>query len=208
MQYINIFYLLIQTILVEGHACRIDRGNAFKNTILVIGDDIAYGKGDPTRIYNVPGVAGKLAKFLSKEPIKQSWNIYNCGVVGSTSSDWLPLSKTTANFSLFDRVFSIKKYNDAQIILLFIGYNDVRKGIDVEQCIQNIKDIVRVLVDMGKEVYLCPVMNQFDHLEGDLYGENIKLNDFIIQFCADVSQLLYSNKTKYTPWTCLLYSEF
>jgi lysophospholipase L1-like esterase len=192
LYYIELIRLALHLLLVDGRASKINRGPAFRNTLVILGDDIAYGIGDTKNIFQVPGLASKLKTILEKTPnIKQTWDIYNCGVPNSTSRDWLPSSeKKTADMTLFERVFQVKKYQDAKIVILMVGYNDGRNAsiIKPHETLDNIASICKVLLNMGKEVYVCPILNHADHKLGDLYGDNLERNELIISYCSNESR--------------------
>jgi hypothetical protein len=199
--YFELIRLALHLLLVDGRASKINRGPAFRNTMVILGDDVAYGMGDTKNIFQIPGIASKLKLILEKTPnIKQTWDIYNCGVPNSTSRDWLPTSeKKTSDTTLFERVFQVKKYQDAKIVILLVGYNDGRHAsvIRPHETLDNIASISKVLLNMGKEVYVCPILNHADHKLGDLYGDNLERNELIISYCSNESRYLLCNEIQF-----------
>lgn len=116
----------MNNIFIRKRGARVERGPKFQNSIAVIGDDVAFGIGDSSMIFEAPGISGKLATEISRSKnIRQSWNIYNYGYRNSSAMDWLPGSYKgkEAAVNLFESTFS---RHDPQIVLILLGYNDSR----------------------------------------------------------------------------------
>ena len=108
---------------INVNMATVDRGKAFNNKILILGDDFAAGVGDKQEFYKVQGITGHLQMELARlHEIKQTWRIYNLGVPGSTSQDWL-----LKPGSLLDKVLKNKEYNDCKIVILMLGLVDCKK---------------------------------------------------------------------------------
>lgn len=127
------------------------RSNNFHNSILVIGDDFAYGTGDAPKIGRPKGITNYLQqKFSNTSKIKQNWVISNEGKPQSTSSDWLPQSErsesTSTNLAYFEKLND--KIVSASIVILSVGFNDVC----TENALTNIFKICKVLCQMEKRV--------------------------------------------------------
>ncbi|KAI8924342.1 SGNH hydrolase-type esterase domain-containing protein [Entophlyctis helioformis] len=183
--------------------------NGFSNAILILGDDTAAGVGDTAaNIGAIPGLARHLQYALFKEAkIKQTWHIYSCGVAGSTSNDWLPTRKrrlgqeASQGQTHFERVFAKEKYTAAQVVILLLGFQDGRseakggKEISPEQTVGNISAICKVLLSMGKTVFLCPVPTYGDESVSDaLLEQNMRRNEMIQEYIGhgDKDRLLFA----------------
>ncbi|KAL5039598.1 hypothetical protein RTP6_006739 [Batrachochytrium dendrobatidis] len=186
-------YSLLAVWVAYGSSAMVHRGGNFDNTLIIIGDDFAAGVGDNPNLGNIPGLARFLARELAKESrIKQTWSIFNCGVKGSTSFQWLPSSEQTASQkhpTHFERLFEKPKYARAQVVILLVGFNDSRSamttGVEIspEQTIGNIHSICKALQDMGKDVYVCPVANTGDSNVSDaVLEQNMRLNTMILEY--------------------------
>ncbi|KAJ1330149.1 hypothetical protein BSLG_009679 [Batrachochytrium salamandrivorans] len=173
--------------ITATRASTVHRGGAMDNTLLIIGDDFAAGVGDSATLGSVPGLARFLARELTKESkIKQTWSIFNCGIKDSTSADWLPLSEKDSSQTeptYFEKLFEKPKYAKAQVIILMVGFNDSR-----------IKDFTRTdhgqhtwhlqsPGNMGKDVFVCPVVNTGDSfVSDDLIEKNMRRNEMIFEY--------------------------
>ncbi|KAH6583264.1 hypothetical protein BASA60_001536 [Batrachochytrium salamandrivorans] len=190
-----LLYSYITTYVAYGSAATVHRGGAMDNTLLIIGDDFAAGVGDSATLGSVPGLARFLARELTKESkIKQTWSIFNCGIKDSTSADWLPLSEKDSSQTeptYFEKLFEKPKYAKAQVIILMVGFNDSRiksesttqLEISPEQTMANIHGICKVLGNMGKDVFVCPVVNTGDSfVSDDLIEKNMRRNEMIFEY--------------------------
>jgi lysophospholipase L1-like esterase len=153
---------------------------------MIIGDDFAYGVGDEHKFYETPGIARYLAQLLQKSHVRQTWDIYNFGIPGTTSFSWLPCDKSN-NYEKtnFDKVFNSKYNQHVQIVIILLGFSDGRQQIEPQVTFENLQKITDTLVRMGISYYVCPVANHADHLaamqDWDLYHNNTVLNDLIIE---------------------------
>eukprot|EP00842_Homolaphlyctis_polyrhiza_P006818 jgi/Hompol1/725/HPOL_005397-RA len=87
----------------------------------------------------------------------------------------------------FESVFSNPKYQDAHIIILLLGFNDSRlpsPGISPEQTVANIHAICKVLGNMQKTVFVCPIANAGDdtHADSELLEQNMRRNEMILEY--------------------------
>ncbi|KAI8895491.1 hypothetical protein BC833DRAFT_159147 [Globomyces pollinis-pini] len=181
--YYDFIIIFLNVLFLKGNPTIVNRGPIFNNKIVIIGDDIAAGVGDIDALLHIKGIASPLALQLRKNTrIKQTWRIYSCGVVGSTSEEWLPTSeKKNDKTTHFETVFNNPKYADAKIVIIFLGFNDERNGsLSADDTYENIVAISKVLTNMGKPVYICPVPTHADHLVSDeLYGNNLRRNELL-----------------------------
>ena len=100
----------IHTFLLFCSYTKIDRGNDFNNSILVMGDDIAHGSGDKVLLGQSQGFCKHLKNRLeSRDQIRQTWRIYHLGMPKSTSLDWLPTSHKKV--SSMERVWIVNPFN-------------------------------------------------------------------------------------------------
>ena len=113
-------------------------------TLLVVGDDIAFGYGD--NLKSCLGIHGYLPTYLLKErKLRTNWKIFNVGYHGSSSRDWIPGSKSGYFVKLKSRIID----NNSTIVLLFIGSNDDIHGISKQESIHNLKVICKELEEIG-----------------------------------------------------------
>ncbi|KAI9351497.1 SGNH hydrolase-type esterase domain-containing protein [Obelidium mucronatum] len=194
---INVWYLALLTWLNQTFFCSTpfcsSRYGKFVHQLVVIGDDFAYGSGDVQRLGSPPGLAKHLCNKIMKErKVKHVWEFFNCGIVGSTSRDWLPrsqLTKDAVSKGYFDKVFSNKRTEKAEIVIIMVGFNDARtnESISPEETIQNITSICRVLRNLGKDVYLCTICTYGDakHLSASHIEGNLRRNEGILSFLKD-----------------------
>ncbi|KND01771.1 uncharacterized protein SPPG_03563 [Spizellomyces punctatus DAOM BR117] len=159
----------------------------YKNKIVIIGDDFAFGYGDFVTSAGVPGLAGHLKRVLQSDryKLRQSWIIYNCGVIGSTSADWLPKSAKEANSpkTQFEKVFDNPTYADADAVVLLVGFNDSRSqpALSAEDTVHNISAICRVLRNMGKDIWVCSIPNNGEEAKGDAaLEESMRRNEILL----------------------------
>ncbi|KAJ3298110.1 hypothetical protein HDU79_000512 [Rhizoclosmatium sp. JEL0117] len=109
------------------------RYGKFSHQIVVIGDEIAYGVGDTSRLGAPPGLAKHLCqKLMNEAKVKHIWEIYNQGKSRSTSRDWLPRSERkdgSDSKGYFESVFSNKKTEQAEVVIIMLGFNDASKEV-------------------------------------------------------------------------------
>jgi hypothetical protein len=68
----------------------------------VIGDDVAAGVGDFIDFSSAIGIVKYIARRMNgMSKIRQTWSLYNYGVPGSSSRDWLPLSEKVFRICVF-----------------------------------------------------------------------------------------------------------
>ncbi|KAJ3292817.1 hypothetical protein HK104_004992 [Borealophlyctis nickersoniae] len=164
----------------------------YKNDIVIIGDDFAFGYGDYITLGDLPGLASHLRRALRRQKnLRQSWIIHNCGENMSTSADWLPTSLKSSDMKKkthFEKVFSNPRYLAAEIVLILLGFHDGRArpgrpAISPEETVQNIVGIVKVLRNMEKEVWICPVATNNDKAHGDRFvEENLQRNVMLLEW--------------------------
>ncbi|KAJ2996106.1 hypothetical protein HDV02_000159 [Globomyces sp. JEL0801] len=192
--YYDFIIIFLNVLFLKGNPTIVNRGPIFNNKIVIIGDDIAAGVGDIDALLHIKGIASPLALQLRKNTrIKQTWRIYSCGVVGSTSEEWLPTSeKKNDKTTHFETVFNNPKYADAKIVIIFLGFNDERNGsLSADDTYENIVAISKVLTNMGKPVYICPVPTHADHLVSDeLYGNNLRRNELLDLYTDNETRLV------------------
>ncbi|KAJ3074254.1 hypothetical protein HDU99_001768, partial [Rhizoclosmatium hyalinum] len=167
------------------------RYGKFSHQIVVIGDEIAYGVGDTSRLGAPPGLAKHLCqKLMNEAKVKHIWEIYNQGKSGSTSRDWLPRSERkdgSDSKGYFESVFSNKKTEQAEVVIIMLGFNDARvtaNPISPAESVQNISSICRVLRNLGKDVYLCTISTYGDKVvltEAQTEG-NVVRNEGILEY--------------------------
>ena len=187
------FWLMLVVWISKGVGAAVHRPGPFTNTIVIIGDDWAAGRGDTPTIGSVPGLAGHLKTQLTNEfKVKQTWRIYNCGQNGSTSTDWLPTSeKQEPQMTLFERVFSNSKYSDAQVVFLLVGSNDAL--LSPEQTMANIHSICKVLSNMDKTIFVCPIANWGNDKHSDaLIEANMRRNEMIVEYTSRKSDHVFA----------------
>ena len=107
-----------------------NRGNAskFNNQLVVIGDDFAAGEGDGFDFARATGIVKYMGmKLASMSKIRQNWNLYNYGVRGTTTRDWLPVSEKVPELYNSGIQFSHHHFNYQQscgsIILIWLWPN-------------------------------------------------------------------------------------
>jgi hypothetical protein len=123
-----IFVAFMNRIFLNSRPCKIDRGKHFSNGITIIGDDTAFGVGDTSLFFQIPGLASQFQQEMSRSRIiKQTWNIYNAAHQNSTSKQWLPTSHTKeCEYSFFEETFTKQHFLDSQIVIILLGFNDAR----------------------------------------------------------------------------------
>ncbi|KAJ3007242.1 UNVERIFIED_CONTAM: hypothetical protein HDU68_003620, partial [Siphonaria sp. JEL0065] len=196
---VNVWYIALivwinQTFFCSSPFCS-SRYGKFSHQLVVIGDDFAYGYGDSNhRLGSPPGLAKHLCNKIMKErKVKHVWELFNQGIVGSTSRDWLPRSELkdgAKSKGLFDKVFSNKRMEKAEVVIVMVGCNDARTTTDPispEETVQNITSICRVLRNLGKDVYLCTICTYGDKktLSANQVEGNLARNEGILAFLKD-----------------------
>lgn len=129
---------------------------------MIIGDGLAEGYGDdrlaPMRM---PGLTTTMnQQILKTKSIRQKWQVVSNGLLGSTSKDWLP------DNALFKSTLVSRKYGDAEIVLLMVGFEDYKSSISQEETLENIKRIALDLSNRGKIVYVAKLPRmpkEYDH---------------------------------------------
>ncbi|KAJ3146632.1 hypothetical protein HDU89_006103 [Geranomyces variabilis] len=158
----------------------------YRNQIVVIGDDTAFGYGDGLQLGGSPGIAGQLRRALQSEryKLRQSWVIYNRGIFGTTSADWRP-SEPGAAKTKFEAVFDDPLYETAEIVILLVGFNDgrVKPEILPEDSVANISATCRALRKLGKEVWVLTVPTNGDEKKGDHFLDmNVRRNEILVNW--------------------------
>ncbi|KAI9336028.1 hypothetical protein DFJ73DRAFT_629288, partial [Zopfochytrium polystomum] len=165
------------------------------------GDDFAYGFGDLAGLGFSPGLGRHLCKQLRNEKrLKHCWQIYNKGVSRSLSSDWYfifgflgPFIHTSSqprpdSKNYFEQWFLKSRAHDAEVVIIILGFSDVRaryfgrNPISAEETVQNIVGLARVLRNLGKDVWVCPVSCWGDEkavVEDSLVEENKRRNEIL-----------------------------
>lgn len=106
----------------------VNASSATEHKVVVVGDGFAEGLGDfffP--LVSVAGVASTLEAMCTPgqgdNNIRQRWQVYNRGRIGTSTHDWLP-SKP-----LYERIFGGRsKFEDAEIVIIMLGSTDVAQG--------------------------------------------------------------------------------
>ncbi|KAJ3017598.1 hypothetical protein HKX48_003463 [Thoreauomyces humboldtii] len=186
-----------------------------KNKIVVIGDDTAFGYGDTLEMGGVPGITGQLRRALLVEryKLRQSWVIYNCGVCGTTSADWLPKSINPGiNKTHFQKVFDDVLYAEADVVVLLVGSYDGRAGLTPDETLSNIQETCQTLREQGKDVWVCTIPTNGDVGKPDsVIAANLTRNERLVEWletkpdginagpCLDAAHSEYRHKSFYTP---------
>ncbi|KAI9090996.1 SGNH hydrolase-type esterase domain-containing protein [Phlyctochytrium arcticum] len=165
----------------------------YKNKMVIIGDDFAFGFGDSISGGIVPGLAGHLKRALQSDryKLRQSWTLYNRGVHGSTTAEWLPKKfqdDRSSRTSHFETTFNDSVCTDASVVLILLGFNDFRANptITAEDTVQNIANITRTLRDLGKDVWVCTIANQSDQTRSnEILEENLRRNEVLMNWLND-----------------------
>jgi len=179
--FLHVYWIRVNRFLFESWAVV---PGGLRRHILVIGDEFALGYGDWITLGKVPGVTRSMESELAKNnKIRQRWRVFNRGVPGSNSSQWLPPSdsKTKSNSQLFSKLFSQPKYKSVDIVIIIVGFNDLSAGISPQETAHNIKDITESLAKAGhKLVLVCtiptyglPVPELPKQLKGEVTREKI-----------------------------------
>ena len=143
------------------------------NNIVIIGDSLAAGFGDWITTGVNGGLASRLKKYLAEdESLVLPWKVWNCGHFAATSDEWHPDALTGPMYmawtvgwrQLFDSVFGEKagRTKDAKIVVLAVGSFDCRRtieGREIEFTKRNIHAIAERLVEMGKYVIICSLLD-------------------------------------------------
>ncbi|ORX92121.1 SGNH hydrolase [Basidiobolus meristosporus CBS 931.73] len=166
----------------------------YGHKIVLIGDGFALGFGGTL----IPGLGGGIAtalylKLIDDRAIKQTWQIYNRGVYGSTSEDWLPSaeSKRKVKAHLLETTVNEPKLADAEVYIVLVGSNDAGKQgdqISAEETVNNLKSICQFLRKKDKEVYLATIPTADASRKGEKFFENAKqCNDLIVQYLEEAA---------------------
>jgi lysophospholipase L1-like esterase len=144
-------------------------------TILVVGDDIAFGYGD--HLKSSIGISDYLPLYLLKErKLRTNWKIYNVGYYGSSSRDWMPDSTSGYFNNLKSRIAD----NNSTILLLFIGSNDSLYGITEKESIHNLKRICKELEEIGVVTFISTLPTWGDEgMHQDKITSRLELNKSI-----------------------------
>lgn len=154
--------------------------------ILAFGDSITYGAFD----FDNGGWIQRLRIFLDQkiksDPDKYFFIVYNLGIDGHTTQDWLPIFKG----ELETRMKIVKKYNEPAVIILALGGNDAsfivnknRNKVSEDKFKNNIKRFIKISRKSTKNIILLgispcePSKNPaFDN------GNLIFKNEYIIRY--------------------------
>lgn len=157
--YLQLFYVL-RWVAQPGKASK----HKFHQKLAVVGDEFALGYGDKIRLGPLPGLPYYFMREIARDKkVKQFWSIYNCGVFGSCTRDWLPSSETTSipnhPHLLENWLTENDRLEGCKIIGLFLGYNDHKASppISKETTLQNIRIITKHLSDLGYITYIFTV---------------------------------------------------
>jgi hypothetical protein len=144
-------------------------------TILVVGDDIAFGYGD--NLKSTLGISDYLPLYLLKErKLRTNWKVYNVGYHGSCSRDWMPDSRSGYFNKLKSRIID----NNSTILLLFIGSNDYLYGITDIESIHNLKIICKELENIGVVTFISTLPTWGDEgMHQDKITTRLELNKSI-----------------------------
>jgi lysophospholipase L1-like esterase len=170
--------------------------NSLRHKILIIGDGVAEGWGDDRLMaMRQPGLASRLHNRLSNSHnIRQRWQVVSCGVLGSTSKDWLPSTPNYLNAT------HNSKYSDSEIVLVVVGGEDYRRGITPEQTVENIKQIVKSIYEMDKQVYVSTLLRSpRDYEKTRLIPDKSHVefvNESLKQWISDCSEKVYQKRVR------------
>ncbi|KAJ3415821.1 ATP synthase d subunit [Chytridiales sp. JEL 0842] len=186
----RIFFNAINHWLFSNTPSTVKGSAAFTHSIVIVGDDFAYGFGDTSGLGTLPGVGRHLkGRLVFNQKVKHCWRVYNKGIVGSLSSDWVPASErnTEEGDSYFEKVFRGKPGADAEIVIILLGFNDVRakllnrSPVSAEQTLENLIKLCKVLRNMGKDVVISRISTWGDKavLPLELVEENKERNEIL-----------------------------
>ncbi|KAJ3197187.1 hypothetical protein HK101_005466 [Irineochytrium annulatum] len=188
----------------------------FDHGLVVIGDDFACGFGDITNLGSPGGLPLHLVRKLRQDKtLKHGWLIYNRGVMGSTTADWVPKSKRAEDGAggagLFEKTFDAKLVARCEIVVVMLGFWDGRSTkplISPERTVDNLQSICTVLRDMGKDVWvlpfsmwsddrlLSPEQVEANKTRSQLVTDYLKTNSIGAKMGPDTSGLSYEFKSK------------
>ncbi|KAJ3218793.1 hypothetical protein HDU67_004041 [Dinochytrium kinnereticum] len=198
-QMLSVLFMTLNMVLFGRAPLITHQLNMFSHKIVVLGDDFAFGVGDKTSLGVSSGLPYHLRTHLKGDRrLKHQWRIYNRGVMGSTTSEWLPSEGGKGGKSLMD--WALSKTQDAEIFIVLLGFNDVRAealgkaAISPEDTVNNIERICNYLRGLGKEVWLCPFSTWGDKsvLPEDLVDANAQRNKLLLEFMETKKE--YVNK--------------
>ncbi|OQS01666.1 hypothetical protein ACHHYP_00421 [Achlya hypogyna] len=153
----------------------------YRHKIVIIGDGFAAGYGDYITFDSPGGLAKYLRAAMSQDAkIRHNWQVLNCGIVDTDSSQWTPMAST----KYFHDIFSKAEYKDADIVLVMVGSMDATRTppIAPEETLRNLKSIADALTKKGKRVALAPLCHCDLAAQNDVHVAASKL---IRDFCTD-----------------------
>ncbi|KAI8055312.1 hypothetical protein BDF22DRAFT_741905 [Syncephalis plumigaleata] len=153
------------------HTNAYPRKNPREHTILVVGDDNAFGYGDKWKA-STPGIAGYLESQIQREmAIRQKWRVINRGQPGSTSNDWAPTSQATT-VSLVERVLDGKTASEAELVIVILGSHDKSATITAQQTIDNLRAVCEILGEHGKRLVYLINLSTMDDVSTEAESDN------------------------------------
>ncbi|KAJ9062215.1 hypothetical protein DSO57_1013081 [Entomophthora muscae] len=168
----------------------------FSQKIAILGDEFALGFGDKLRLGVTPGIGQAIHNEMARDNrIKQNWSIFNLGVYGSTTRDWLPVESTKGvpnhPHLLESQLLSNPKLTGCKIIGIMVGFNDYRASPELspEVTLENIKLITKHLSELGFIVYLFTIPSAFS--ANSSQNNNLQRSQLLKEFilCGEVPNL-------------------
>lgn len=204
------FWFAICRLVVESSYRRVFVSNDAYHKILVVGDSLAEGFGDYVVCGARPGVAARMErKIAMDDQYRHQWMVFNRGVMGSNTRDWLTTASSPqfrsvldrmrwwlrvrhAHNTLWDNVFNNPAYEDGEIVLVMMGSSDFLFEIDAKETCDNIISFSQSLSDMGKTVMVCPVPEATTRQpEFEISPHANAINTMLQKRCDDLQKVNY-----------------
>ena len=118
--------------------------------IFVFGGSLTYGAWDFDKGGWVQRLRSYLDQKIKSNPDKYFFIVYNLGIDGYTTQDWLPIFKG----ELEARMKIVRKYNESAIIILALGVNDASFLMDESRnkvSKNKFKNNIKILVKKSRE---------------------------------------------------------
>mmetsp|Transcript_14637 Transcript_14637/g.25293 ORF Transcript_14637/g.25293 Transcript_14637/m.25293 type:complete len:298 (-) Transcript_14637:604-1497(-) len=173
------------------------------NTCVLVGDGISMGIGDHI---SRGGLASRVRVMLREQgkqdfKIMLPWRILSRGKVGATTKDWLPVpdrqgaesvsesqpstqrQQQQQQSNLFTDTFVKGDFGRPDVVVLFLGSEDMANNISPKQTLENLKAITSQLLALGvKKVLVATCAYMADRVDDQLEREHAERNRLITQW--------------------------
>ena len=168
-----------------------------KKDILIFGDSIAYGVGDP----ELGGWADKLKRFVWEK--KPNLNVYNFCIDGNSTKEILERLRVQSSQTLYPKeaIFIAIGINDS------ISYPNGEKFMEQKDFEKNLREIINQSKEFTKNIYIIGLTSVDENLTapfGNSRTGKSFLNSEILKFDNILKKVSKENKAQYIDMKNLL----